>query len=312
METKRNKISGAKVWSYIFLSPYALGFITFIALPVTVAIFFSFTDFNTINVPKFIGLKNYITLFTSDTIFMQYVVPNTVKFSLLAGPIGYALSFFLAWSLAQITKTPRTVLSLIIYSPSFAAGATMNVIFKVLFSGDSNGLINAYLLRFNLVSAPVQWLLSPNHLMNVMIMVTVWSSMGVGFLAMLAGVLGVDRELYEAAYIDGVKSRAQEILHVTAPSIKPQLLFGAVMAVVGTFSAGSIGVQLSGANPTPEYSGQMVLNHIEDYGLIRYEMGYAAAVSVVLMMAIWLVSKIIFKLLGEKKIPLKLKAELKK
>ena len=162
------------------------------------------------------------------------------------------------------------------------------------------GTINAYLLDWGIISQPIQWLQSPEYLMAKMIIVTIWGSMGVGFLAMIAGVLNIDSELYEAAYIDGVKNRFQEIVHVTIPSMKPQMLFGAVMAVVGTFSAGSIGVQLSGANPTPRYAGQMVLNHIEDYGLIRYEMGYAAAVSVVLMLFIWLVSKLIFKLLRDK------------
>ena len=176
----------------------------------------------------------------------------------------------------------------------------MTVVWKVIFSGDSVGTINAYLLDWGIISQPIQWLQSPEYLMAIMIIVTIWGSMGVGFLAMIAGVLNIDSELYEAAYIDGVKNRFQEIVHVTIPSMKPQMLFGAVMAVVGTFSAGSIGVQLSGANPTPRYAGQMVLNHIEDYGLIRYEMGYAAAVSVVLMLFIWLVSKLIFKLLRDK------------
>lgn len=297
---KKFRVRQETVSNYIFLLPYLLGFTIFIVLPVVVAIFFSFTNFNSVSMPQWVGLDNYINLFTQDTIFMQYVVPNTLKFSVIAGPVGYFLSFILAWMLAQIPSKPRTVLALIIYSPSMAAGATMNVVWKVIFSGDSSGTINSYLLDWGIISQPIQWLQSPDYLMAIMIIVTVWGSMGVGFLAMIAGVLNVDSELYEAAYIDGVKNRFQEIAHVTVPSMKPQMLFGAVMAVVGTFSAGSIGVQLSGSNPTPRYAGQMVLNHIEDYGLIRYEMGYAAAVSVVLMLFIWLVSKLIFRLLQDK------------
>lgn len=299
-EKKKLRIRQETVSNYIFLLPYLFGFTMFIVLPVLVAIYFSFTNFNSVSLPQWVGLDNYINLFTQDTVFMQYVVPNTLKFSVIAGPVGYFLSFFLAWMLAQIPARPRTVLSLIIYSPSMAAGATMTVVWKVIFSGDSVGTINAYLLDWGIISQPMQWLQSPEYLMAIMIIVTIWGSMGVGFLAMIAGVLNIDSELYEAAYIDGVKNRFQEIVHVTIPSMKPQMLFGAVMAVVGTFSAGSIGVQLSGANPTPRYAGQMVLNHIEDYGLIRYEMGYAAAVSVVLMLFIWLVSKLIFKLLRDK------------
>lgn len=297
---KRRKINRVKAADYLFLLPYILGFFTFIALPVLIAVYFSFTDFNSVSQPKWVGLSNYVNLFTEDTVFMQYVIPNTLKFSVIAGPLGYFLSFLLAWTLAQLPSKPRTVFSLIIYSPSMVAGATMSVVWKVIFSGDSAGTINAYLLDWGIISQPVQWLQSPEYLMGIMITVTVWGSMGVGFLAMIAGVLNIDPELYEAAYIDGIKNRFQEIVHVTVPSMKPQMLFGAVMAAVGTFSAGTVGVELSGANPTPRYAGQMVLNHIEDYGLIRYEMGYAAAVSVVLMLLIWSVSRIIFRLLKEK------------
>ena len=124
--------------------------------------------------------------------------------------------------------------------------------------------------------------------------------MGVGFLAMLAGILNVDKELYEAAYLDGVKNRFQEVIHITIPSMKPQMLFGAVMAIVTAFSTGAIGVQLSGSNPTPNYAGSLIVNHIEDFGFIRYDMGYAAALSVALLLLIYFFSKIAYKLFGER------------
>ena len=117
---------------------------------------------------------------------------------------------------------------------------------------------------------------------------------------MLAGLLNINHDVYEAGYIDGIKNRLQEIIYITIPSMKPQMLFGAVMAVVNTFTAGAIGVTLSGSNPTPQYAGQLILNHIEDYGFLRYEMGYASAISVVLLVFIWVCSKVIFNLLGEK------------
>lgn len=139
-----------------------------------------------------------------------------------------------------------------------------------------------------------------DHLMTIMIVVTLWGSMGVGFLAMLSGVLNINKEIYEAGYIDGIKNRFQEILYITIPSMKPQMLFGAVMAVVGTFQAGAIGVALSGANPTPQYAGQLMVNHLEDYGFIRYEMGYAAAISVLLLLIVYLFSKVAWRLFGEK------------
>ena len=231
---------------------------------------------------------------------MQKVLPNTIKFSLIVGPLGYALSFLLAWMLAQIPHKPRTIYALIIYSPSLTSGVAMTVIWKVLFNGDQTGYLNSVLLNLGIIREPIQWLQSTDYLMPVMMLVALWSSMGVGFLAMLAGVLNINQELYEAGYIDGISNRFQEIMYITIPSMKPQMLFGAVMAVVNTFQTGAIGVSLSGANPTPQYAGQLMLNHIEDYGFLRYEMGYAAAISVVLLLIIYISSKVIYRLLGEK------------
>lgn len=285
--------------AYFLLSPYILLFLIFIILPVILAMLLSFTDFDAVQFPHFIGFKNYLRLITEDSVFMQYVLPNTIKFALIAGPVGYIMSFLLAWMLAQIPKKPRTVLALILYSPSMTAGVAMQVVWTTIFNGDQSGYLNSFLLRLGVIQQPTQWLQSPKFLMIIMIIVTIWSSMGVGFLAMLAGVLNNNPEVYEAGYIDGISNRFQEIIHITIPSMKPQMLFGAVMAVVGTFQAGAIGVQLSGTNPTPQYSGQLIVNHIEDFGFIRYEMGYAAAISLVLLIMIWLCSKVVWKMFGE-------------
>lgn len=278
--------------AYAFLAMYALMFIIFIVVPVAVAFLLSFTFFDTIQFPKFNGLRNYIVLLTQDDIFMRYVLPNTIKFAVLVGPGGYILSFLLAWVLAQLPKVPRTVFALILYSPSMTTGVAMTVVWKTFFSGDQNGYLNSFLLGLNVIQEPVQWLQSPEYLMTIMILVTLWSSMGVGFLAMLAGILEINPELYEAGSLDGISNRFQEIIHITIPSMKPQMLFGAVMAIVSTFQAGAIGVTLSGVNPTPQYAGQLIVNHIEDFGFLRYEMGYAAAVSVVLLLMVLFFSRL--------------------
>jgi multiple sugar transport system permease protein len=284
--------------AYAFLALYALLFIVFIVVPVLAAVLLSFTFFDTIQPPTFIGLRNYVALLTQDDIFMRYVLPNTVTFSVIVGPGGYALAFMLAWMLAQLPKVPRTIFALIFYSPSMTTGVAMVVVWKTLFSGDQAGYLNSLLLNLGLIQLPVQWLQSPEYLMTIMIVVMLWSSMGIGFLAMLAGILEVNPELYEAASLDGVKNRVQEIFYITIPSIKPQMLFGAVMAIVATFQAGAIGVALSGSNPTPQYAGQLIVNHIEDYGFLRYEMGYAAAISVVLLLMVLLFVRVANRLFG--------------
>jgi len=227
---------------------------------------------------------------------MKYVLPNTIQFAVIVGPGGYVLSFMLAWILAQLPKLPRTIMALILYSPSMSSGVAMSVVWLTIFSGDQNGYLNSLLLTSNIIQEPIQWLQSPQYLMTIMIFVTLWSSMGVGFLAMLAGILEINPELYEAASLDGINNRFQEIIYITIPSMKPQMLFGAVMAIVATFQAGAIGVTLSGGNPTPQYAGQLIVNHIEDYGFLRYEMGYAAAVSVLLLLMVLLFSRVANKL----------------
>ena len=285
---------------FFMLLPYALLFSLFIAIPVAVAIMLSLASFNVIETPTYLGLTNFINIFTQDEVFLKYVLPNTLKYAIIVGPGGYILSFILAWMLAQIPKGPRTVLALAIYAPSMVGGVFISVVWRTLFSGDEFGYINSLLMKWNFIQQPIQFLQSPDYLMTIMIVVSLWSSMGIGFLAMIAGIIGGNEELYEAAYIDGIKNKFQEIIYITIPSIKPQMLFGAVMALVNTFNTGYIGVALSGANPTPQYSGQLIINHIDDYGFIRYEMGYAAALSVVLLLIIWAFSKIAYRLFTER------------
>jgi multiple sugar transport system permease protein len=286
--------------AYLFAGPYVILFLAFIAIPVGLAIVLSFTTFDMVTFPRFNGFSNYIYLLTSDEVFMKYILPNTIRFALIVGPGGYILSFVMAWALAQIPHRLRTVLAIILYSPSLTAGVTMTVVWKVFFAGDESGYLNFILLELGMIVEPIAFLQSPNYLFTIMIIVALWGSMGVGFLAMLAGILNVSTELYEAAYIDGLNSRFQEVMYITIPAMKPQMLFGAVMAIVGTFSAGALGVSLSGSNPTPNYAGSLIVNHIEDYGFIRYDMGYAAALSLVLLLIIYFFSKLSWKLFGEK------------
>ena len=297
---RRRKFSKEDGRSYLMLLPDIILFSTFILVPVLIAIYLSFTYFDVINKPDFTGLLNYISLFTQDEVFLKYVLPNTFLYALIVGPGGYVLSFLLAWMLAQIQPIPRTVLALCIYTPSMLGQVFIGVIWKTIFSGDQSGWMNSILLRLGLIDTPIQFLLTKDYFMMIMIIVSLWSAMGIGFLAMISGILNIDQELYEAAYVDGLRNRFQEIIYITVPSMKPQMLFGAVMAIVNAFNMGWIGVTLSGANPTPEYSGQLITNHIDDYGFIRYEMGYAAAISVVLLLIVYAFNVIAHRLFDEK------------
>lgn len=295
MKNRLNKINVA----YYFLLPYLLLFVVFIIIPIIAAIVLSFTNYNAIQKPEVVGFLNYINLLTQDDVFMQKVLPNTLIFALIVGPIGYALSFILAWMLAQVSKVPRTILALLIYSPSLTSGVAMAVVWKIIFAGDQMGYINYLLIELGIINDPILFLTEAKYLLIIMIIVSLWSSMGVGFLAILAGILNINVQIYEAAAIDGLRNRFQEMFYITIPMMKPQMLFAAVMSVVNTFSVGAIGVQLSGSNPTPNYAGQLMVNHIEDYGFIRYEMGYASAVSLILLIIIYSISKFARKIFKE-------------
>ncbi len=298
---KRTKISNREHSNragYLFVLPYGLLFTIFILAPVLLAVILSFTNFNTIQFPDFVGFLNYLNLITGDEVFMQHVLPNTVQYALIVGVGGYMLSFLLAWALSNLSKVPRTVFALILYSPSMTSGVAMSVLWKIMFTGDQTGYINSWLMDLGVINEPIIWLVNTTYLLPIVILIGLWSSMGVGFLAILAGILNTDESLYEAAAIDGVKNRFQEMIYVTIPSMKPQMLFAAVMQIVNSFQNGQIASMLAG-NPTPNYAAQLIVNHIEDYGFIRYEMGYAAAVSVALLLIVQIFSKISNKLFGE-------------
>ena len=288
-------------YSHAFLlAPFLLSFLIFILLPILIAICLSFTNFNGVQFPDFVFLDNYIRVFTNDSTLLTKILPNTILYAVIVGPGGYLLSFFMAWVLSQLTKVPRTILAILLYSPSMTAGVTVTTIWRILFSGDRTGYLNYALLQFGIIEEPISWLQSEQFLLPIMILVALWSSMGIGFLSILSGMLNVNQELYEAAHLDGIRNRFQEVIYVTIPSIRPQMLFGAVMAIVNTFNSAGLGVQLSGSNPTPGYAGSLIANHIDDFGYIRYEMGYAAALSVILLLIIWLTSRVAYRLFEDK------------
>jgi len=286
--------------SYLFIAPFLFCFLAFIFVPVVLAALLSFTYYNALEPPRFIGWQNFQYLFSQDLIFLKYALPNTIKFALIVGPGGYVAAFLLAWLIAQLPNYARIWYALAFYTPSLTAGIAMSIVWLPLLTGDRIGYLNSFLMNFGFIDQPILWVTDKNYLMGSMIVVTLWSSMGVGFLAMMAGILNVNQELYEAARIDGVKSRLQEIWYITIPSMKPQMLFSAVMAIVGTFKAGTIGQELSGQFPTPQYAGHLLMSHIQDYGETRFEMGYAASLSVFLLILMFLSNKLGTKLFGTK------------
>ena len=285
----RNKVS------YLFIAPYVILFFTFTALPVIISIFFSFTHFNLLEMPVFVGFENYIRLFLEDDIFIR-AIGNTMIIALLTGPLGYLLCLLFAWLINELPRIWRTTLTIIFYAPSISGNLFM--IWALFFSNDAHGLVNSYLIRFGFISQPVLWFQDTRYMMTLLVVITLWASIGTTFLAFIAGLQGIDPHLYEAGAMDGVRNRWQELWYITLPSMKPQLMFGAVMSITGAFGAGGIVTALFGF-PSTEYAVHTIINHLEDYGGIRFEMGYASAIAVLLFILMIGANKSIQRMLSK-------------
>ncbi|MCL2604256.1 MAG: sugar ABC transporter permease [Defluviitaleaceae bacterium] len=265
--------------SYLMLAPFFLLFFVFTILPVLSSIVLSFTNFNMLETPSFAGLSNYRHLLVNDQVFW-IAFRNTMIFTLVTGPAGYVLMVFLAWFINELRGFIRTLLTLLIYAPSMIAGAAFFIWF-IIFSPDAHGYLNGFLMRWNIIHEPVMWLLDARYVLGVLMVVQLWISMGAGFLAVLAGFKAVDRTYYEAAAIDGVRNRFQELWHVTLPLIAPQMFFAAIMQLAGSFAVWEISVHMAGF-PSTEYAASTIVTHIVDYAQIRYELGNASALAVIL------------------------------
>lgn len=290
-EMKRNRVS------YLFLAPFLILFTLFTIVPVVTSVFLSFTYYNILEPPRFIGLSNYRLLFVDDDIFLK-AIGITLKFAFITGPIGYVMAFLLAWLISQIPQKYRFFYTLCYYTPSITSATAMSVVWLYLFAGDRKGLLNYFASKLGIIDEPYLFLQNIDSIVPVIIIVSLWMSMGVGFLAFLAGLQNVPKDLYEAGEIDGIKYRWQQLIYITVPSVKPQLLFGAVLQVVGSLTIFDVSVQLVGL-PSPLYAGHTILTHLFDYAFIKFEMGYAAAIAVVLFVMMIGLNRLIFKWLGK-------------
>jgi multiple sugar transport system permease protein len=263
---------------YFMIAPFMLTFATFTILPVLLSIFFSFTFFNLLEWPQFIFLDNYVRLLLDDDIFLVAIM-NTLVFASVTGPIGYLLSFMMAWFINELSPRVRAIVTLIFYAPSISGN--MFMIWQIIFHNDQYGYANSLLIRFNIIQDPILWFQNEDYVMGLCIVVALWLSLGITFLAFIAGLNTVDRTYYEAGAVDGVKNRWQELWYITLPLMRNQLMFGAVMAVTGSFGFGGVVDALAGF-PSVNYRAHTIMHHLGDYGGMRFEMGYASAIAVLL------------------------------
>lgn len=264
--------------SYFLMAPFFIAFSIFTLLPVVVSIVASFTYFNMLEMPRWVGFENYTRLFLDDDVFM-IALKNTFLFALITGPLSYVACFLFAWFINEMSPTVRAVMTLLFYAPSISGNAF--VIWQIMFSGDTYGYVNGFLMNVGIILEPIQWLQDPRYMLGIVIIVQLWLSLGVGFLAFIAGLQGLDKTLFEAGVVDGIRNRWQELWYITLPGMRPMLMFGAVIQITSAFAVAEVAMVLVGF-PSTKYAAHTIVTHLLDYGTIRYEMGFASAIATVL------------------------------
>lgn len=283
---------------YILMAPFAILFFTFTIIPVFMSLGISFTYFNLLEPPQFVGLDNYLKMFLEDDVFV-IALKNTLILAVVTGPVSYLLAFVFAWLINELGPKLRAFMTLIFYAPSISGNAFL--MWLIIFSGDIHGYANAFLINYGFTSDPILWLKDPEYMMIVIIIVQLWLSLGVSFLAFIAGLQSVDKTLYEAGAIDGIRNRWQELWYITLPSMKPQLMFGAVMQITTSLAIAEVSMQLVGF-PSVQYAGHTIVTHLIDYGTVRFDLGYASAIATVLfviMITTNLIVRSILRKVGE-------------
>jgi len=264
--------------AYVLMAPYMILFGMFTVLPVVMSLFISFTYFNMLEMPTFIGWQNYARLFLEDDIFL-IAVKNTLLFAAITGPLSYVACFVFAWIINDMRPKVRAFMTLVFYAPSISGNIFF--IWQMIFSGDRYGIANGFLIRWGIMLEPIQWLKTEIYILAIIILVQLWLSLGTGFLAFIAGLQTVDKTLYEAGAVDGIRNRWQELWYITLPSMRPQLMFGAVIQLTTSFAVADVSIQLAGF-PSVNYAAETIVTHLMDFGTIRFEMGFASAIATVL------------------------------
>ncbi|WP_200965340.1 carbohydrate ABC transporter permease [Insulibacter thermoxylanivorax] len=278
---------------YILMSPYMILFFLFTVIPVVLSFLLSFFYFNMLEFPRFIGWDNYSRLFLNDDVFL-IALKNTLLFAVITGPISYIACFIFAWIINELSPKIRAIMTLVFYAPSISGNVFF--IWLIVFSGDSYGYLNGFLMRLGIILEPIQWLQNEDYVLTIVIIVQLWMSLGTSFLAFIAGLQNIDQTLIEAGSVDGIKNRWQELWYITLPSMRPQLMFGAVMQITQAFAVAEISIALAGF-PSVNYAAHTVVTHLIDYGTIRFEMGYASAIATVLFLLMVGTNKLTQKLL---------------
>lgn len=275
-----------------FLGPYMAVFFIFTILPVIVAYILAFTQFDSLQMPVWVGLQNYERLFLEEQYF-GIALQNSFILASLSGPLNYFVAFIFAWILNEVPPKPRTVLTLLFYIPSMVGG--FQFLLDLLLSQDKYGWINGWLIQLGFIDEPLQFAKMTDIMIPLAVIIMLWNALGQQFLIFISSLQGVDKSLYEAGAVDGISNRWQELYYITLPAIKGQLALNAILTIT---SAVAIVAPAYFGNPTQDYRLYTLQMMVNDY-TSRLELGYVTAMSSIMFVISLTVNKIVQYLIGK-------------
>jgi len=282
----RKKINWGRLTPYLFIFPWIFGFSVFTIGPLLFSLIISFFDWPIVGEAKFIGIDNYVTMFTDDPLFWTSLLV-TVKFALIFVPMNLAVALFLAMLLHQKVRGSG-IFRTIFYLPSVISGVALAMIWAWVYSGEY-GILN-YFLSLAGIEGP-NWLNDPKWSMVAMVGASLWAQ-GTMMLIFLAGLKNIPNDLYESASIDGA-NKFQQFIHITLPMLSPTILFNLITSIIGAFQQLTLALVLTGGGP---------LNSTYFYAMYVYEnafkyfrMGYSAANAWFMFLIILSLTMLVFK-----------------
>ena len=296
---QKGKMSGKKLKqmfvTYTFVLPDFIGLLVFIIIPIIYSFYMSLYDWNFANIKQFIGIQNYVTMF-SDSEWWQSL-GRTFKLTLLYVPALFILSILFA-VLINYVKNEKAAgfVKTAFLLPYSITSVIASCLWMFLYM-DRSGFINVFLKAFGLKGE--KFLGSTSQAMVCIAVVLIWINLGYNIILFLSAIKDIPYSYYEAAKVDGIRNPVQELIYITLPAMKPQLLFGAINSIMGAFAAFDVPVAVSGM-PSPGYASHTLVAHLYDYAFIRFDMGNASTVAVLLFTLTFVLQRICFKIFAEK------------
>ena len=275
--------------SYLFIAPAIILFFVFVFIPVIASLLLSFTKYNILSPPQWVGLDNYRQIFLNDPRFWK-ALRNTAVYVVGVVPVGIWLSLLLAVAIDQKIRF-KNFYKTLFFMPVVTSVIAYSVIWRWLFAGEKYGLINHWLIKIGL--SPVDWLMSPTWILPAIMIMAIWGGLGYNIFLLLVGLQTIPNTFYEAAEVDGATSW-HKFWHITLPLLRPTLLFVVIMSVINSFQVFEQ-VYIMTAGTSEGVGGVLdsaltLVSYLYEKGFRRFEMGYASAIAYILFGVIFVVT----------------------